>query len=241
MTASIASSSAEVVAVRNVVKEPTTPVAQLAPAQHKSQADRVADAIIEQCIFGSFQPGQRLKESELAKQFNVSRVPIREALMELASQGVVYYSPRRGARLMHVDRLKLRKVLEVRERLETLALRTAVQMFRSEPAALNPLNEAVIAMRDASRAHDVLGAAKADVAFHRGLCVASGNEALIKAWSAVSRQFLIFVAMDNRQRQTRLPHAEIHQTLLNTLVEADYAEAERALSEHILQEWWISD
>jgi DNA-binding GntR family transcriptional regulator len=239
MTGPATSASRTIVPASSVDKVPARPPSRA--THHKSQADRVADAIVEQFIFGSFQPGQRLKENELARQFNVSRVPVREALMELASQGVVYYSPRRGARLMHVDGLKLRKVLEVRERLETLALRTALQMIRSEPAALKPLDDAVIAMDEASRNNDALGAAKADVAFHRALCVASGNEVLIKAWSAISRQFLIILAIDNRQRGTRLPHAEVHRALLNTLTEAEYAEAERALSDHILRAWWISD
>src|SRR5262245_355629 len=115
MTGPATSASRINVPASSVDREPLRPPSV---GTHESQADRVADAIVEQCIFGSFQPGQRLKESELARQFNVSRVPVREALMELASQGVVYYSPRRGARLMHVDGLKLRKVLEVRERLE---------------------------------------------------------------------------------------------------------------------------
>jgi DNA-binding GntR family transcriptional regulator len=241
MIGSAANESGEITTLVGIDDERATLLGPPRPRIRESQADRVADAIVEHCVLGVFQPGQRLKENELARLFDVSRVPVREALMELASQGVVYYTPRRSARLMHVDALKLRKVLEVRERLETLALQTALQMIRSEPAALSPLHDAINAMAEASRSNDALGAAKADVAFHRALCLASGNEVLVNAWDAVSRQFLIMLAIENRVRQTRFPHVEIHRSLLNRLVEADYAEAERALSEHILREWLIGE
>lgn len=204
-------------------------------------APNIADAIIEYVIAGGVQPGQRLKEHVLAKLFNVSRVPIREALTELASQGVVYYAPRRGARLMHVDGLKLRKVLEVRERLETLALRTTLQMFRSEPSALAPLDHAIEVMEKAVAANDLLGVAKADIAFHRAICLASGNEVLVKAWTAVSRQVTIIFALEQRERPDNYPHVAIHKALRDTLATANYAEAERALSDHILKKWAIDN
>jgi DNA-binding GntR family transcriptional regulator len=204
-------------------------------------ADNIADAIVELAVRGLLRPGQRLKEHELAKEFKVSRLPVREALTELASQGVVYYAPRRGARLMEIDSYKLRKVLEVRERLETLALKTALQMFRTEPQALAPLDAAIERMAQAARDNDPLSLAKADIAFHRALCVASGNEVLVKTWSAVSRQVLIIFGLEQRERPTNYPHVAIHQALRDVVADADLEEAERALSEHILRHWAIAD
>lgn len=221
--------------------ERTQPVDAAVTGQRQFLADNVADAIVEQAVRGVLQPGQRLKEHELATHFGVSRLPVREALTELASQGVVYYSPRRGARLMEIDTYKLRKVLEVRERLETLALKTALQMFRAEPDALRPLDAAIEAMAEAARSNDAVGVAKADIAFHRALCVASGNEVLVKAWSGVSRQVMIIFALEHRERPTDYPHVEIHKSLRAILAEADYEEAARALSDHILRHWAIAD
>lgn len=201
----------------------------------------LADAIVEYAIVNGVKPGQRMKEHILAEHFSVSRVPVREALTELASQGVVYYAPRRGARLMEVDALKLRKVLEVRERLETLALRTALQMFRSEPTAIAPLDQAIAQMEQAAAREDLFGIAKADIAFHRAICLASGNEVLVKAWTAVSRQVLIIFALEQRERPYNYPHVQIHKALREVLATADYAEAERALSDHILKKWAIGN
>lgn len=200
----------------------------------------IADAIVDMAIRGQFLPGQRLKEQDLAEHFHVSRLPIREALTELTSQGVLDYAPRRGARLLQIDGFKLRKVLEVRERLEALALRTALPMFRTEPESLGPLDHAIERMASASASGDAVGIAKADMAFHRALCVASGNEVLVKAWSAVSRQVLIIFGAEQRERPTDYPHVAIHQSLRDVLAEADLEEAERALGEHILRHWAIA-
>lgn len=222
-------------------EDPSMPSAPLSLENCQLLADTIADLIIEQAARGVLQPGQRLKEYELAKQFNVSRLPVREALKELASQGVVYYAPRRGARLMRVDADKLRKVLDVRERLETLALKTALQMFRAEPEALRPLDVAIELMAEAMEANDAFGIAKSDVAFHRALCLASGNEVLVKAWSGISRQTLVLFALEHRERPLRFSHVELHRALRNTLAEADQDKAEQALSEHILQNYAIAD
>jgi DNA-binding GntR family transcriptional regulator len=203
-------------------------------------ATSIADAIVDHAVRGVFKPGQRLKEQDLAEQFNVSRLPIREALTELASQGVPEHTPRRGVRLMTIDGFKLRKVLEVRERLETLALRTALPMFRTEPEALGPLDQAIARMGEASSATDPAGIAKADMAFHRALCVASGNEVLVKAWSAVSRQVQIIFGAEQQLRPVDYPHVAIHCALRKILAEADIEEAEKALREHILRHWAIA-
>ena len=87
-------------------------------------ARQVVTAIVEGAALGRFQPGQRLIETEISEQLGVSRLPLREALKILETQGIVERLPRRGTQLMEVNADKLRKVLEVRAQLEVLALRS---------------------------------------------------------------------------------------------------------------------
>lgn len=216
-------------------------VATLVASENALDTSSIAELIVEIAARGEIHPGQRLKEQELAERFEVSRLPVREALTELASQGVVYYAPRRGARLMEVDGHKLRKILEVRERLETLALRTAFQMFRSEPDSFGMLDTAIETMRESAAVEDRFGIVRGDIAFHRALCILSGNEVLVKAWSAVSRQMIVVLGLEHRERPSSYPHVEIHRKLRETLAEADIDDAGKALSNHILQSWAIAD
>jgi DNA-binding GntR family transcriptional regulator len=75
--------------------------------------------------------GARLVEAEIAKELNVSRVPIRKALRLLCSQGLVENKPYKGMCLMAADDRMLRETLTVRHHLETLAVTLAVNNLRT--------------------------------------------------------------------------------------------------------------
>jgi DNA-binding GntR family transcriptional regulator len=85
----------------------------------KSLVEQVVDAIVEAAAKGVFLPGDRLVEAELARSLNVSRIPVREALRLLESQGVVVSERYRGMSLMSVDIERLEKILKVRLALES--------------------------------------------------------------------------------------------------------------------------
>ena len=71
----------------------------LKPAEFEgaTQADRLAESIAQSVLSGEFPPGLRLDEGMLAEKFGVSRTPVREALRQLASSGLIEVKPRRGA------------------------------------------------------------------------------------------------------------------------------------------------
>src|SRR5215213_11508740 len=73
------------------------------------RAEALRDQLEQDIVTGHFKPGERLDEQSLASRFGVSRTPIREALMQLASAGMVELQPRRGA---FVASLSLREVIE---------------------------------------------------------------------------------------------------------------------------------
>ena len=79
------------------------------------RAEALRDQLEQDIVTGHFRPGDRLDEQSLATRFGVSRTPIREALMQLASTGMVELLPRRGA---FVTNLSIREVIE---RFETMA------------------------------------------------------------------------------------------------------------------------
>src|ERR1700753_235365 len=68
-----------------------------ADLESSTQAERLADQIASSVLTGEFQPGYRLDEHMLAERFGVSRTPVREALRQLASTGLINIKPRRGA------------------------------------------------------------------------------------------------------------------------------------------------
>src|SRR3546814_923550 len=111
-------------------------------ARPQTLVDHAVAAIISGAARGVILPGDRIVESELAKALKISRVPIREALRILESQGVVTSEPYKGIRLMPVTRERLDQILEVRVALEIIATRSAIAAGRNKGAPLARLLKA---------------------------------------------------------------------------------------------------
>lgn len=114
---------------------------------HAPLRDRVTDELRRMIVEGAYQPGTRLVELELAEHFGVSRVPVREALRRLESEGFVTVLPRRGALVRAMERADLEELFEVREALEVQAIRLATA--RATPEDLGALEHTIL---DAERA-----------------------------------------------------------------------------------------
>jgi len=89
--------------------------------------DAVVDGIRDMILNGQLKPGDRLRQDELAKTFGVSTMPIREALRHLQAEGLVIFRPRRGATVARLSVSEYEEIYCIREALETLACRWAVE------------------------------------------------------------------------------------------------------------------
>src|ERR671921_371811 len=96
----------------------------LRPISYPEQAREVVRHLI---FNGTYQPGQKLKEVELSKVLGISRSPIREALQTLANEGIVDLIPNRGAFVVSFDLGEVEELFAVREALEALGVRLAVE------------------------------------------------------------------------------------------------------------------
>jgi DNA-binding GntR family transcriptional regulator len=86
----------------------------------------VAEGLRRGILGGALESGQPLRQEQIARDFEVSAVPVREALRQLAGEGLVTLSPNRGARVSEVSYEEAREITEIRIALESLALRHSV-------------------------------------------------------------------------------------------------------------------
>jgi len=91
-----------------------------------SLKDRVHQNIKFQIIRGTLKPGTRLPEEELSKAMNISRAPIREAFNRLEEEGFVTIIPRKGAAVSKITAQVIEDIFEIRETLESLAVRKSI-------------------------------------------------------------------------------------------------------------------
>src|SRR3984885_10363997 len=94
-------------------------------------AGRIAEAIAEQIISGRLQPDAPLRQDHVAREFNSSHVPVREAFRQLEAQHLVVSLPRRGVRIASLDANAIREIAEMRAALEVVALRHAAPRLTS--------------------------------------------------------------------------------------------------------------
>lgn len=88
---------------------------------------QVYDSLKQRIIKGAYGRGQQLRQEVLAKDYGVSRIPVREALLQLEKEGLVEFFPYRGAVVTSLSSEEIREVFEIRYILESSALEFAVQ------------------------------------------------------------------------------------------------------------------
>lgn len=209
-------------------------IKDLKPIRSKSLVDEIVDAIVEATATGVFLPGDRIVEAEVARSMNVSRIPVREALRLLESQGVVVSERYRGMRLMSVNIEQLEKTLQVRLALERLAGVSVLERLKSDAGLLAPLEEIVVEMRAAAQRSDGFEVASLDTGFHRTLCELSGNEVLLRTWEPLSRQLTIIFGLATMRKDIS-GIVDEHDELIDALKSGDLAAYDAVMERHILE------
>lgn len=222
-------------AVRDVesAEQPPERTGGLHPMRPTTLAERIVEAIVRAAAEAHFLPGDKLVETDIARSLNVSRIPVREALRILESQGIAVNEPYKGMRLMHVDQNRIRQLLAVRTALEQLAAHEALPILRADPGAATGMETALAAMRHAVQDDDHYTMANQDTCFHRALCKLAGNQVLIQAWEPLSRQLTIIFGLSALQRPLPKILSE-HEKLLATLKRGKPEEIDRALEFHLV-------
>src|SRR5579864_4811379 len=95
----------------------------------RTLAEKVREGIRRDILGGGYRPGQRIGQETLARQHGTSRIPIREALRQLASEGLVVLEPHVGAKVATLDRRELDEVYQIREQLEPFAIAKSVPLL----------------------------------------------------------------------------------------------------------------
>ncbi len=147
----------------------------LSPAKTPTLKHNVAGTLTQAILSGRIRPGERLNESQLSRDLEVSRAPIREALHQLLEQGLVQNSPRRGMFVVDLGDEEALMIRDVRVILEAEAFRMARQHVRR--ADLTRLGQILTKLDGAGQA-EPLSQVRLDYDFHRAVWSHCGNQYL---------------------------------------------------------------
>lgn len=196
-----------------------------------TRTERLADEIAASVLSGEFRPGLRLDETMLAERYGVSRTPVREALRQLASTGLIEIKPRRGATVARATSAQLEALFGAMAELEaTCARLAALSMTPIERRRLQSFHES---MAEFVTRDDRDGFATANLTFHTLIYGGAHNKIISDFASALRRRLAPFRRAQFRTAG-RLPRShEEHGNVVSAIMAGNATQAHAAMFDHM--------
>lgn len=188
----------------------------------------VVDHLRRLIIVGDVPAGTHLVEVDLSAMFDVSRGPVRDALRQLQTEGLVE-SRRRGVFVIGLSPDDIDELYNLRQVLEAEAIRLCMQ----QKTDYSTVRAAVERMRSAAESGDVDRFAEADLDFHTGFYALSGHRRLTSIWEQYRPTFADMLAVTNTVDRDLAPTCQDHADLLGAVEHGDQATVMSMLAEHV--------
>jgi DNA-binding GntR family transcriptional regulator len=209
-------------------------VSQRKPSKVQGAAKERAYAYTKQRVLDlRFPGGSMLSEGEVANALELSRTPVREAFVQLESEGLLRLYPKRGALVVPVSWAEVLGVVEGRSLIEQFAVEKVIE--RSIDIA-DELGAAITAQEELAARRDAEGFVEADREFHRIIIVAMGNPVLVGFYDSLRdrQRRMIALSLSRDPNRTRDVIAQ-HRELAHALAARDAAAAHDVLERHLLR------
>jgi DNA-binding GntR family transcriptional regulator len=202
-------------------------------AKNKSLRQRAYERIKKAIVTLRFEMGKSLNEKELSSEFKIGRTPIREALQQLANEGLVAIVPRKGVYVSTLSLADFQKLLDTRIMLETYCARRAAARITEE--RLDQLRNLLTSIEPLIASKNVNALLAIDRQIHMAVVNSLENEYIeqiaSQLYDRVARLWhLSFKNMDASELRTRLLS---HQQIIDALNHRDPDAAEKTVKHHI--------
>lgn len=188
--------------------------------------EQIAERIYAAIVAGDYQPGERIREEELAESFGVSRGPVREALRILERDSVVRVVPNRGAHVTPLSAKELSEIFEIRRVLAGAMIR---RLGEAHPALLARFGEQVAQLEQLAAGPDPAAYVATSVELSLTLAQACGNERLAQIMRSLARQSWRYTQLALNARQRRVESARNWRALFSALSRGDSEVAGKAM------------
>lgn len=200
------------------------------PIQQVGLGERVAETLRHMIVARDLKPGDRLVEGALADQFAVSRGPIRDALKELETEGLIE-SSRRGAFVIGLTETDIGELYSLRETIEQFAVSLLID--ETDTVDWTLLEGQVTAMHNAAEAGDVEAFSRADIQFHSLVYELAGHRRLQDVWRSYEKTFSVVLEHSGRQGLDLHRGADDHTELLRIFQSGDRDASRAILQRHL--------
>lgn len=185
----------------------------------------------ERILDGRFRGGDLIREHDIAEPTGLSRTPVREAFLQLESEGLLKLYPKRGALVVPVSALEVETVMETRLLVERFALE---QVAEGRVDLANDLAEAIADQEKLATEQDPVRFVEADREFHRIFIASAGNPILLELVDSLrDRQSRMGVAAIAREKGRMEAIIVEHHELADAVVQGDSGRAAKVLERHL--------
>jgi DNA-binding GntR family transcriptional regulator len=192
---------------------------------------RIADELRQAILTGELSPGERIRQEELAEQFGASRIPVREALRILVTDGLVNMVSNSGAWVSSLTQDECSEQYQIRERLEPLLLRYNLPLLTAEDLA-----RATDLVESMKKAPDLEAFMRLDREFHwitySRVQTTTLTDLIERLWNTTQPYRRVFMKLVRSEGGIEVTHLE-HELLLEAMKRGDSEEAESILRGHI--------
>jgi DNA-binding GntR family transcriptional regulator len=199
-------------------------------APQASRADQVQQRIVQAIRSGHYQPGERIRETEVAKAFGVSRTPVREALRRLESDGLLSFESWRGVVVSRLDRQQVSELYAMREVLEGAAARMAARHI--DDADIELLQMLLQQAEDSPG--DPARLAQINRKLHRTIQIAAHNQYLLQTLGQLENALALLRGTTYAVEGRAHTAASEHRAIVDAICARDAEAAEHAARKHIV-------
>lgn len=199
--------------------------------EHRSLRDQVTHALRAALIAGELRPDVIYSAPTLAAQFRVSATPVREAMLDLAKEGLIEVVRNKGFRVTALSPRDLDEYTEIRALIEVpMAVRVARTADRDALEALRPVAAAIVR---AAEARDLIAYLESDRQFHLGLLRLTGNDRLVETVGDLRKRSRLYGLDNLAARGILVASAREHEEILDLMIAGDAEGVARAMGEHL--------
>lgn len=200
-------------------------------ADRQSLRELIADSLRASLVAGQMRPGVVFSVPVLAERFGVSATPVREAMLDLAKEGLIEPIRNKGFRVTELSDKDLDDITQLRALIEVpTVVQLALVATTDALEALRPVARAIV---ESAATGDLIGYVEADRRFHLGLLALSGNPRLVDAVRDLRAQTRLY-GLEQLVEEGRLTaSADEHHELLDALVARDAQATESIMRRHI--------
>jgi len=194
--------------------------------------EEITETLRAAVISGELRPGVVYSAPSLAEQFGVSSTPVREAMLDLVSEGLVEAVRNKGFRVTELSEQQLDDITHLRALIEIPTVR-AIAEAGVDPAVIERLRPLAAGIEDAARRRDLIAHVTIDMEFHLTLLGLTGNTYLVDTVRSLRSRSRIYGLVTLAEHDRLVPSSHEHSDLLDLIEARDADGAEQLMRQHL--------